>query len=664
MPSLSATATADAANLPIASAARARLAQQGRAAFLAGIPGELQTEAAARYDRHVDTLLSRLQALYGDRADFGEWVCRFMTMAGHHHAVRSEALRQLDRERSTRPDWFLDPSMLGYCAYVDRFAGTLTGVAQRIPYLRELGVRYLHLLPFLRMRRGDNDGGFAVASFDEVEPSLGSMDDLVALTTQLREAGISLCADFVLNHVADDHPWALAASLGDARHRGYFRIFADREMPDLYERTAMQVFPAVAPGNFTFRSALGGWVWTSFYPYQWDLNYENPLVFGEMANALLSLANRGIEVFRLDSAPFLWKRLGSACTNQPEVHWLLQAFRALVDIVAPGVLLKAEAIVPVEALPPYFASADGRVAECHLAYHSGLMAASWAAMAEQRTDLLRRVIEATPALPSASSWLTYVRCHDDIVWSTLAPATQADAQDFHARLLPVSDFLAGRTPGSYADGERFQADDDRQVFGTNGMAASLVGLGSAIDAEQIAAALNRLRLLYGLAMCFGGLPLIYMGDELAQLNDRRYETQSLREADGRWLQRVPLDEYALSQRHQPATLAGRACAMLRELQACRTGLSALAADRPRRLVAVDDRALLVLQRGEHFVAVLNFSAQLRTLLREQLLDGLTVQGWRDAESGEPLDVQSVSLMPWGMRWFVRPEPIAPKEEAT
>src|SRR5476649_2899092 len=283
---------------------------------------------------------------------------------------------------------------------------------RRIPHLRELGVSYLHLLPFLRARAGENDGGFAVASFDEIEPALGSNADLEALTAQLRGAGISLCSDFILNHVADDHAWAIGARNGDAQLREFFHIYPDRTEPDRYEPTLGQVFPQLAPGNFTYVEALEGWAWTTFYPYQWDLNYANPAVFAAMAQAMLRLANRGIEVFRLDSTAFLWKRAGSNCMNQPEAHVLLQALRAVVDIVAPGVLLKAEAIVPMAELPAYFG--DAAAPECHLAYHSSLMAAGWGALAEQDAGLLRSVIAATPALQPSASWLSYVRCHDDI----------------------------------------------------------------------------------------------------------------------------------------------------------------------------------------------------------------------------------------------------------
>jgi len=605
-------------------------------------------DAGLRYETHSERLIDRLTQLYGDMPEFDYWLGELLHIAGGLHADRPAVLRRLDVQRVNDPDWFSSQQMLGYCAYVDRFGGTLQGVAARVPYLRELGVTYLHLLPFLKMRDGDNDGGFAVSSFDQVEPRLGSMGDLVSLTAQLREAGISLCADFVLNHVADDHPWAQAAAADIPQYRDYFHTFSEQSELEVYERHLGEVFPEVAPGNFTFSPALGRWIWATFYPYQWDLNYQNPAVFAEMAAALLRLANRGVEVFRLDSAPFLWKRLGTNCLNQPEVHWILQALRALIEIVAPGVLLKAEAIVPVSEVSVYFGTRDPAHQECHLAYHSSLMAASWAALAEQRTDLLRRVIAATPALPESASWLTYIRCHDDIVWGTLRPEAQADGLTLDQRLGAVSRFLAGTVDSSFAAGSAFQALTADAVFGTNGMAAALVGFSRARNERERTYAERRLLLLYSVAFCFGGLPLIYMGDELAQGNDESEANASLRQADGRWLQRPVFDEQRLALRHDALSVPGRVFARVHRLVECRRNQSALAANVSRRVVPALDPALLILARGERLVIAMNFSNDVKQV------DVAIFGGgdWLDCLENTVVN-KVIELEPWCVRWLER-----------
>ncbi|MYM94386.1 amylosucrase [Duganella vulcania] len=609
--------------------------------LLAVLPDDLRPQAAQRLVAAEPVLRRLLAGLYGERADFDAWLGKLMESLGALYSARPPELRALDAQRAAQPEWFLSQRMLGYCAYVQNFGGDLNGVAARIPYLRELGVSYLHLLPFLRPRAGENDGGFAVSSFDEVDPALGSNADLDALTTQLRAAGISLCSDFILNHVADDHAWAQAAKAGDAAARAMFHVFPDRDMPDRHERTLGQVFPQVAPGNFTHVEAMGGWVWTTFYPYQWDLNYANPAVFAEMAAAMLRLANRGIEVFRLDSTAFLWKREGTNSMNQPEAHQLLQALRAIVDIVAPGLLLKAEAIVPTRELPAYLGSAAAP--ECHIAYHSSLMAAGWVALAEQGTSVLREVIRNTPALPAAATWLSYVRCHDDIGWNVLRAEASADGSDSAARLARVARFFSG-AEGSYAIGAAFQSTDPNAAHGSNGMAASLTGLQSASTDEERALALRRMLLLHGLALSFGALPVLYMGDELAMENDYSYLQRPQHAMDSRWLQRPVFDQQRWKHRYDVSTLPGMMHQALARLVRIRRRHDALAANAPRTLLADAPEGMLALARGERFLTLMNFSGQPQSY---------ALQGaWRDCVA-ELAVGGTLVLEPYAMYWLER-----------
>lgn len=597
--------------------------------MLAVLPASRRAAAAHRYALHGERLCARLAGLYGQQAHFGDWLGELMEAVGRLHGERDDALLALDASRASRPGWFTSEGMLGYSSYVRQFGGSFAGLQARIPHLRELGVRYLHLLPFLRARAGENDGGFAVASFDEVDPALGSDADFDALAAALRAAGISLCADLVLNHVADDHAWARAAVAGEPGMREFFHTYPDRVLPDRFEQTVGQVFPEAAPGNFTWSAPMQRWVWTTFYPFQWDLNYANPQVFAAMALSMLRLANRGVDVFRLDSTAFLWKREGSSCMNQPEAHEILQALRALVDIAAPGVLLKAEAIVPTRALPAYLGGPG--TPECHLAYHSTLMAAGWAALAEQDTSVLRAVIAATPALPPGASWLTYVRCHDDIGWSVLRDELQSDA-----RLAAIAQFYGGGA--SFARGVPFQTSPGRAVHGTNGTAASLAGA----EAVPRSHAVERLLLLHGLALSFGGLPVLYMGDELGQLNDHAYLNEPTHAHDTRWVQRAAFDEAGHAQRLDGATSTGRWYGALCALLARRRGLPALAADGPRSVLPAAHPALLALARGERFLNLSNFSDQeVRCSL-----SALGAGAW-------PGHGDEVVLGPWSMQWLER-----------
>ncbi len=321
----------------------------------------LEYEARSRLGlAEADAFLARLETLsfditgplsqvYGGVVDVDKFATQLVLDALRAAAERPAELRRLDRRREIDPAWFQRSRMIGYVCYADRFAGSLAGVRQHLDYLVELGVTYLHLMPLLRPREGENDGGYAVADYDQVDPRIGTMADLQALAGDLHERGIALCVDLVLNHTAREHEWARKALAGEPGYREMYLIYPDRTEPDAYERTLPEVFPDIAPGSFTQVPGLG-WVWTSFHEYQWDLNYANPAVFRAMLGTMLALANRGIDVLRLDAVPFLWKRMGTACQNQPEAHLLLQAFRALTRLAAPGLVLKAEAIVHGDAL--------------------------------------------------------------------------------------------------------------------------------------------------------------------------------------------------------------------------------------------------------------------------------------------------------------------------
>lgn len=630
-------------------------------ALLSKLAPGMRSSIEARLAKHLSDLYQTLQALYGNQfsneAAFATWLTELLQVAGEAIAARPESLQALDDARSADKNWFAKENMLGYCCYVDRFAGDLRGVQQRIPHLQELGVTYLHLLPFLKARAGENDGGFAVADFDAIETRLGNMADLQELSSALRAAGISLCSDFILNHVADDHPWAIAAKQGDPHYRDYFYHYSDRTEPDNFEKNLGQVFPQVAPGNFSFVPELQEWVWTTFYPYQWDLNYSNPKVFADMAAALLRLANRGVEAFRLDSTAFLWKRAGTRCMNQPEAHQILQALRSLIEIAAPGVLLKAEAIVETAELPAYLGnnSETNSKQECHLAYHSSLMAASWLALAEQDTSLLRHVLTGTPALPEQSSWLSYVRCHDDIGWNVLRPEASLEAEDVQQRLARVSRFFSG--DGSYARGASFQASDPAAVHGTVGMAAALTGFSSAQTATEKHLARQRLLLLYGLSFCFGGMPLIYMGDELAQANDEAYREVAAQAADSRWLHRPLWDEELYTQRHSRSHDAGTVFNALCHLLQQRRQLPQLAAQEARHLLNAKNPAVLAFLRGSTDAPLLflgNFSEHSVSLTIAELLAGYDIleQGWVDQLSGLDID-DSLSLQAYSQLWLLR-----------
>ena len=420
----------------------------------------------ARVERWRPDLMTALGRLYADPDAVAD---RLLAIARTAYDARPDELHDLDDQRLAEPDWFQRPDALGYAAYADRFAGTLDQVADHADHLVELGVTYLHLMPLLTPRPAPNDGGYAVADYRSVRPDLGDVDDLRDLTTALRWRGISVCIDLVLNHTAREHAWAAAARAGDAEKRDYYLVFPDREIPDQYELSLPEVFPDFAPGSFTWDGELDGWVWTTFNDYQWDLNWANPSVLCEFADILLGHANLGVEVFRLDAIAFLWKRMGTSCQNQPEVHDLTQALRTVARIAAPAVLFKAEAIVGPADLPAYLGTGDhaGKVSD--LAYHNSLMVQVWSMLASGAVNLATIALQNLPQPPSTTAWVTYIRCHDDIGWAIDDTDAWRAGLNGHAHRRFLADWYAGEHPGSWARGLVFQENEatgDRRISGS------------------------------------------------------------------------------------------------------------------------------------------------------------------------------------------------------
>jgi amylosucrase len=544
------------------------------------VPGGPTPDATDLLSRRIDDWIGDarrcLGALYGDRAE--------ATLAAVLQRVRAAAaerpadLASLDIAREAEPDWYQQPRRVGYVAYADRLGGDLAGVAARIPYLRELGIDVIHLMSVLKPREGENDGGYAVDDYRVPDPRLGSLDDLRRLLAALRDAGISPCLDLVMNHTSDRHDWAVQARAGSVYHRGLYRIFPDRTEPDAFEATLPEVFPDLSPGNFTWVDDVQGWVWTTFRDFQWDLDWTNPNVFAEIADVVVYLANLGVEILRLDAVAFTWKRLGTNSQNQPEAHLIAQALRAVLGMAAPASILLAEAIVGPDDLVAYLGRHEPERRECELAYHNQLMVQSWSMLAEGRAALATEALRRLPTPPRRSNWLTYVRCHDDIGWAVADQDAAAVGLDGHDHRDFLAAFYRGDFWQSFGRGVPFSSNPVARDERTSGMTAALCGITAALDAGEdaaLATALDRHALLYGIAFGYGGIPIVYMGDELAQGDDLSYLDDPDRKADSRWRHRPAIDAAAAAQRRDPTTVPGRAWATITALVAARRTVTAL-----------------------------------------------------------------------------------------
>ena len=492
-------------------------------------------EYIKRFEERYDELKWLYCELYNNNMEAFDWLCD--SLYGYYQE-RNADLKKLDRSRVKNPDWYKQNDLLGMMMYTNAFAGTLKGVKEKLPYVKSCGVNYLHFMPLLESPKGRDDGGYAVADFRKVKPELGTMEDLEDLTAECHRQGISCCLDFVMNHTSEDHEWARAARNGDPVARSRYFFYDDWFVPNIYEETVPEVFPTTAPGNFTWINDCNQVVMTTFYPYQWDLNYANPMVFNDMVGNMLYMANRGIDVIRLDAVPYIWKQIGTNCRNLPQVHTLVRMMRIISEIVCPGVLLLGEVVMEPSKVVPYFGTVDKP--ECHMLYNVTTMASTWNTIATKDVGLLKRQMDQVCALPKNYVFLNYLRCHDDIGWGLDYDWLAQFGIDEVAHKKFLNDYFTGKGYNSDSRGELYNDDPrlgDARLCGTT---ASLSGLEAGqyeANADKIDQAIACDLMLHGYLLAQSGIPVLYSGDEIGQTNDYTYKNDPDKCADSRYLHR-------------------------------------------------------------------------------------------------------------------------------
>ena len=598
-----------------------------------------------RLSRCEDELRDAYLGLYHDERAY----VYFVEMLRRSYDARPDELRELDDRRVENPGWYTGNDMLGMLMYVDAFAGTLEGVREKLGYIQECGVNYLHLMPLLESPEGRSDGGYAVSDFRKVQPELGTMADLASLAGECHRRDISVCLDFVMNHTSEDHAWAKAARAGDPEAQSRYFFYDNWDIPNEFEKTTPQVFPTTAPGNFTWCEEAGKVVMATFYPYQWDLNYANPVVFNDMTEDCLFLCNQGIDVIRLDATPYIWKELGTTSRNLPQVHTLVRLMHLACDIVCPGTLLLGEVVMEPSKVVPYFGSIERP--ECHLLYNVTTMASTWHTVATKDTRLLKHQLSQVFALPVQYTFLNYLRCHDDIGWGLDYGYLEQFGVEEVAHKRYVNDYLTGRWPGSPARGELYNDDPrlgDARLCGTT---ASLCGVEAAryeCDGAKLDWALRLDLMLHAYMFTISGIPVLYSGDEVAQENDYGYHDEPLKAADSRYLHRGHLDWAAAERRSDQTTPEGRIFQGLRALETLRASHRVFDGRADQWLVDTGDDGVLGIGRfhdGEKLVALFNFAETEKTVRVDELGD------YVDLLSGEPVDKGAVTLPPAGFVWM-------------
>jgi amylosucrase len=593
--------------------------------------------------------------LYGQRSDFEQQLENLMALAAQSWLDRSLELKAIDAEREANPRWFQSNQMMGGIAYVDLFAGDLEGLRKKIPYFKELGLTYLHLMPLFQAPEGNSDGGYAVSSYREVNLKLGNMTQLRTLADELRSEGISLCVDFIFNHTSDEHEWAKQALAGDPKYRNFYRIM-DRAEADSYDRNLREIFPDQHPGAFTSLTRWTGkpsneWIWTTFNSFQLDLDYANPEVFSAMAGEMLFIANVGVDVLRMDAVAFIWKQLGTGCENMPEAHLLIQAFNALARIASPSLLFKSEAIVHPNDVVKYI-----RPDECQISYNPLLMALLWNTLATREVNLLSQAIRQRSKIHSDCAWVNYVRCHDDIGWTfSDEDAGWLGINGYEHRQF-LNRFYTGRFDGSFARGLPFQENPKTGDCRISGMAASLAGLELAQDKYslfEIELSVKRILLIHGIAMSYGGIPLLYLGDELGMTNGYTFKKDAAKAGDSRWVHRPAFDWAAAEERHNSHTTAGQIFAGLSKMIAVRQAQPVLSAP----IEAVDSGNAHVLAYAHYhetgpLLVLANFSENPQLITSETLhQQGLSWPAL-DLITGSHIGLdEGLALSPYQLAWL-------------
>ncbi|MCU7906343.1 MAG: alpha-amylase [Candidatus Thiodiazotropha sp. (ex Epidulcina cf. delphinae)] len=573
---------------------------------------EIKPEIRKRDLRHFYTRLGAnfyvihllFHHLYGKRDDFKKQMIRLVEVMATRYVQRHVSLKQLDSEREKDHNWFLSQEWVGMALYADGFAENLQGVESRLSYLQELGVNILHVMPIMICPEGASDGGYAVSDFRNVDPGVGTLDDVNTLATSARRRGMLLILDMVLNHLSDEHEWAQRSRAGERKYQDYFYIFDNRDIPDMFEETMPEIFPETSPGNFTWDEQMQKWVMTVFNDYQWDLNYNNPAVFIEMLDNTLFWANQGADILRLDAVAFLWKKIGTTCQNEREAHLILQLMKDCCQVTAPGVLFIAEAIVAPVEITKYFGEDAVIAKECEIAYNATYMALLWDAMATKNTQLLWQGIQSLPTKLDRATWLNYLRCHDDIgLGFDDADIVRAGYQPPAHRQFLV-DYFTGRYSDSSARGRPFGVNRKTGDARISGSLSSLVGLEDAIqrnDDAEINRSVKKILLLHSMICSFGGIPLLYYGDEIGTLNDYSFMEDENKAGDNRWMHRPKMDWERAEQRHKRGTPEQHIFDGLKKMIAARKGIPAFADFNNRELIDVENPHLFVFWRTDPFM---------------------------------------------------------------
>ena len=611
-----------------------------------------ETLYSSRLNRHFDEMKWLYCELYADKPDAMEHFTELTDILKKFSAERPSDLQASDLAREADPDWYRRNDLMGMMLYVNAFSGTLRGLEDKLDYLRECNVNYLHLMPLLSSPKGRSDGGYAVADFRKVQESLGTMDDFAHAAQECHRHGICIALDFVMNHTSEDHEWAVRARSGEKEYQDRYFFFDNFDIPSIYEAHCPQVFPTTAPGNFTWLPDCQKHVMTTFYPYKWDLNYGNPVVLNEMIANMLFLANQGVDIIRLDAVPYIWKEPGTNCRNLPQVHTIVRIMRMAAEIVCPGILLLGEVVMAPDKVAPYFGTPEKP--ECHILYNVTTMASTWHTVATKDVSLLRRQMDIVSSLPRDYVFQNYLRCHDDIGWGLDYDYLRGFGMEEAPHKKFLNDFFTGIFPGSFGRGELYNDDPRLRDARLCGTTASLCGIEKAGFEGNEAAMERAIRFdltLHAFMFSQSGIPVLYSGDEIGMVNDYTYKKDPDKAPDSRFIHRGDFRWDLAENRNKPGSVQNRLFPVLRQLEQIRKDHAVFGASVPVRTIDSWDRSILALVREdekEKFIGIYNFSGDDRVAwIKEE--DGM----YQDLITGRCMEARGVQIPAYGCFWLCR-----------
>jgi amylosucrase len=519
-----------------------------------------------RINEGLDSLVTLYQSIYQHHPKAEETFGKLIRTLIKFDQERAPEFKAQDQ--SKKSNWFLSNELVGMSLYVDRFCGDLKKLPAKLPYLSELGVNFLHLMPLFESPAGESDGGYAVSNFQKVDSKFGDLSDLKKLRKAMQDQEMHLMLDIVLNHTSHRHEWAQKAKAGDPEFQDFYYMYDNRWIPNEFDTSMPEIFPETSPGNFTYVPECDKWVMTVFHHYQWDLNFMNPAVFVAMVENILFYANLGVDLLRIDAPAFIWKQNGTTSQNLPQAHQLLRLIKQCVQVSASGMALLGEAIVAPKEIIKYFGTGDYSAKECDFAYNATQMALQWDMLATGDTRVMLAAQHDILQKPLGTSWITYSRCHDDIGLGYEDEKIAQVGRDPYLHRQFLKDYYTGSYPGSPAKGALFSSNPKTGDARISGSLASLCGLEKAIENAvqlEIDNSIQKILLMQAHSFFLGGMPMLYYGDELGYTNDYSYQNDPGKSYDNRWMHRPIIDWKKNAKATKANTIEGKIFAGTKKL---------------------------------------------------------------------------------------------------